>query len=129
MSMTTMHGLNSAILETWEITKILIVWGLIGLPFILSGCLATTHRIGFYELLVMQPDCANKDAQIRYLHAQIGRSGDVSLAESFQTNGYKIRNFIGGNPQVRNTNSSNIDKFWYEGRAKKIIWMLRSNCD
>jgi hypothetical protein len=76
------------------------------LVVLLSGC-ATQHRYEYDNLLRMQPDCANQEAQIRFLERQ------SKLREGAFTGQ------PAGMPDYERA---------YVAQAKQIIWTLRSRC-
>ena len=88
-----------------------------------SGC-AVTQRMNINDLNRMTVDCANKDAQIRFLETQMttpnerlaAAIGMNAVSEAWaQMNGQKT--------QAR----SMLDRE-YDAIAKKLIWDLRSHC-
>ena len=77
----------------------------------IAGC-ATTPRMDINDLNTFQIDCANKDAQIRFLESQLTTPNSRLMA------------FLSLNPeQARAMNDRE-----YDAVAKKLIWDLKSHC-
>lgn len=77
---------------------------IVAVAVMVTGC-ATQHRYDYANLARMQPDCANSDAQLRFLDRQI------ELRESTLTGS--------------NTPEANRA---YVATAKQLAWDVRSRC-
>lgn len=77
----------------------------------IAGC-ATTPRMDIMDLQTFQIDCANKDAQIRFLESQL-TTPNSRLAALFSLNF---------------SQSKAIYDRDYDATAKKLIWDLKSHC-
>lgn len=91
----------------------------------LSGCLSTTHRMDIYDLRYMQPDCANKEAQIRFLQTQMSTPEDRMKAA------LHTRGLLGGLVGAMNgtyTQQRALEQREYDAIAKRLIWELRTSC-
>lgn len=84
------------------------------LPLILltlmSGC--ATQRMDINDLSTYKVDCANKDAQIRFLESQITTPND-RLASMFMFDRQQ---------------ASAMTNREYDAVAKKLIWDLKTHC-
>lgn len=90
----------------------------------LSAC-STTHRMDIYDMRYMQADCANKEAQIRFLETQMTSPMDRVSS---------LSNFAGilGLLSMKSDGSAGqhraiVDRE-YDSIAKRLIWELRTNC-
>lgn len=85
----------------------------------------TTHRMDIYDLRYMQPDCTNKDAQIKFLETQMTTPTE-RLKAAHQTRGL----FGGLVSAVNGTYSQQraIDNREYDAVAKRLIWQIRETC-
>ena len=88
-----------------------------------SGC-AVTQRMSINDLNRIQVDCANKDAQIRFLESQLTTPNE-RLAAALGMNVFSemFSNARGEKTQVH----SMVDRE-YDAIAKKVIWDLRTYC-
>jgi hypothetical protein len=88
-----------------------------------SGC-AVTQRMDINDLSRMKIDCANKDAQIRFLESQMTTSDErVSAALGMNTASELWAHMNGKKTQSR----SMLDRE-YDAAAKMLIWDLRTYC-
>ena len=88
-----------------------------------SGC-AVTQRMNINDLNRMTVDCANKDAQIRFLESQMTTPNDrfaAALGMNAVSEAWAQMN--GQKTQAR----SMLDRE-YDAIAKKLIWDLRTHC-
>ena len=95
------------------------------LALTLSGCLTTTHRMDIYDLRYMQPDCANKEAQIRFLKTQMSTPED-RLKAAMNTRG--LFSGLMGALNGTYTQQRAIEQREYDAIAKRLIWELRTTC-
>ena len=88
-----------------------------------SGC-AVTQRMAINDLGRMKVDCANKDAQIRFLESQM-TTPDERMAAALGMNVFSelFANAHGEKTQFR----SMVDRE-YDALAKRLIWDLRTHC-
>ena len=77
---------------------------------LVSGC--ATQRMDINDLSAYKVDCANKDAQIRFLESQITTPND-RLASMFMFD------------RQQAASMSNRE---YDAVAKKLIWDLKTHC-
>lgn len=93
------------------------------LAVLASGC-AVTQRMAINDLNRMQVDCANKDAQIKFLESQL-TTPDERMAAALGMNLFSelAANAKGEKSQFR----SMVDRE-YDAIAKKLIWDLRTYC-
>ena len=77
---------------------------------LMSGC--ATQRMDINDLSTFQVDCANKDAQIRFLESQLTTPND-RLATMFMLDRQQAKAM---------TNRE------YDAVAKKLIWDLKTHC-
>ena len=90
----------------------------------LAAC-SSTHRMDIYDLRYMKTDCANKEAQIRFLETQMSTPYDRLAAAS------KTRGLIGGLMLAMNGTYSQqkaLESREYDSIAKRLIWELRTQC-
>ena len=93
------------------------------LALLSSGC-AVTQRMNINDLNRMTVDCANKDAQIRFLETQMTTSNDrFAAALGMNAVSETWAQMNGQKSQAR----SMLDRE-YDTVAKKLIWDLRTHC-
>ena len=81
----------------------------------LSGC-ATTQRMDFQDLNNYKVDCANKEAQIRFLESQLTTRDDQWKAL------FSLGNLT-NDPQIRHVKDRS-----YNAVARTILWDIRTYC-
>lgn len=92
--------------------------------FSLIGC-TTTHRMDVYDLKYMQADCANKEAQIKFLETQMTTPWDRSLSASNTRGIYgTVRTIFEGTYDQHRA----VEDRQYDAIAKRLIWELRTTC-
>jgi len=91
----------------------------------LSGCLTTTHRMNINDLYAMEPDCANKEAQIRFLETQMTTQMD-RLSATYNTTGMMSGLISALNGTY--TQHKAMANREYDAAAKRLIWRLYSEC-
>lgn len=87
-----------------------------------SGC--ATQRMDIQDLSQMQVDCANKDAQIRFLESQMTTPGE-RLASTLGMSAVTefVAHWNGEQTQARSVRNRE-----YDAIAKNLIWELRTYC-
>lgn len=83
-----------------------------------SGC-ATTKRMDFQDLNYYKIDCANKEAQIRFLESQLDTPSD-RVASGF--NG--LFNVLNGTYAEK----ERIKNRSYNAVARQLLWDIRTYC-
>ncbi len=73
----------------------------------------------------MEPDCANKNAQLKFLQNQLAHLGGGGVTEVPMN---FLRSIAGGVNEQK-IDGRAISELRYEGRLKELIWELRSSCD
>lgn len=95
------------------------------MAFGLSGCFTTQHRMDVYDLKYMKVDCANKEAQIRFLETQMSTPWERTLAGN---NAYSLlgslSTMMGGSYEQHKA----VADRQYDAIAKRLIWEIRSSC-
>lgn len=93
----------------------------------LSGCsMTTTHRMDINDLNNFQIDCANKDAQIRFLESQMTREKEWAIASM------EMHSLLGminaANDGTLKQKQAMVDRK-YDAIARVKIWDLRTYCE
>ena len=92
------------------------------LALLVSGC--ATQRMDIKDLSQMQIDCANKDAQIKFLESQMTTPGE-RLVSTVGMNAFTefMAHWNGEQTQARSVRNRE-----YDSVAKNLIWDLRTRC-
>jgi hypothetical protein len=90
----------------------------------ITSC-ATRQRMDYEDLIRLQLDCKNKDAQIRFLKTQLTTTGERMIAAFNSTS---LLSILG--QQINGTYEDNqrIYKRQYDAAAKGLIWEARTFC-
>jgi hypothetical protein len=90
----------------------------------LAGC-STTHRMDFNDFNSLRVDCANKEAQIRFLESHMS-TGAERLAALLETRSLwgSLRSAMDGTLEQK---SALVDRK-YDSVAREKIWELRTYC-
>lgn len=90
----------------------------------LSGC-STTHRMDFHDFNSLKLDCANRDAQIRFLESHMTSDTErmVAALETHSLLG-AIRAAMNGTLDQK---TAIVDRK-YDNVAREKIWELRTYC-
>jgi len=99
--------------------------GLVIVGMALSGCMTTTHRMSYNDLKYMQPDCANKESQIRFLETQMTTPWDRALAYSATSS---LSGTVLSMMDDTYEQKVHINNREYDAVAKRLIWELRTQC-
>jgi hypothetical protein len=91
---------------------------------LLTGCATSVQRMDIDDLNHMKPDCANKEAQIKFLESQIPTQNE-RMAAVFTTN--IISEFAAALKGKKSEETLIMDRS-YDSAAKGLIWYLRTNC-
>lgn len=95
---------------------------LLAVALLVSGC--ATQRMGLKDLSSMQPDCANKEAQIKFLESQMTTQGDRMMARLGMNSITELIAYYRGE---KSQERSMVDRE-YDATARLLIWQLRSQC-
>jgi len=90
----------------------------------LAGC-SSTHRMDIYDLRYMKIDCANKEAQIKFLETQMSTEWD-RLSATYHTRGM-LSGLMGAINGTYTQQKALADRE-YDKIAKNLIWDLRTQC-
>jgi hypothetical protein len=94
---------------------------------LLTGCAGFNMgppRMAIEDLRTMKIDCANKEAQIRFLESQIPTSNQ-RMAAAFEING--LTEFLSALKGQKSEQAKLLGRE-YEASAKLLIWQLETHC-
>jgi hypothetical protein len=90
----------------------------------ITSC-ATRQRMAYEDLIRLQLDCKNKDAQIRFLKTQLTTPGERAIAAFNSTSVLAI---LGQHLNGTYEDNQRIYKRQYDATAKGLIWEARTHC-
>jgi hypothetical protein len=91
---------------------------------VLAGC-ATRPRMDYDDLNHFKIDCANKDAQLRFLQTQLSTPNE-RVAAMF--NASSVTRFVSAEDEQIYQNNKHIKNRSTDAIVRSIIWDLRTYC-